>query len=71
MPAGTSSPTSRACTGIAIRYSEETLARAIRDGVDSEGRPLGYLMPRYALGDADMAALIDYLKQISVRHVPA
>jgi len=51
-------------------YSEETLARAIRDGVDSEGRPLGYLMPRYALGDADMAALIDYLKQISVRHVP-
>jgi len=51
-------------------YTEATLARAIREGIDSEGRPLSYLMPRFALGDEDMAALIDYLKKLSVRQVP-
>jgi len=51
-------------------YTEATLARAIRDGVDAEGRRLDYLMPRYALGDADMAALIAYLKALGVRRVP-
>ena len=51
-------------------YTEETVARAIREGLDSQGRPLHYLMPRYTLGDADMAALIDYLKQLDVRKVP-
>jgi len=51
-------------------YTEETLARAIREGLDSDGRPLGYLMPRVALGDEDMAALVDYLKELGVRQVP-
>src|SRR6266478_8779163 len=51
-------------------YTDATLARAIREGLDSEGRPLSYLMPRYALGDEDMAALVEYLKRFSVRHVP-
>ena len=51
-------------------YTEETLARAIRDGVDSEGRLLGYVMPRYALGEADMASLVTYLKKLSAGHVP-
>jgi Cytochrome c len=51
-------------------YTEATLARAIREGLDSQGRPLHYLMPRYALSDADMAALIDYLKKLDVRQVP-
>ncbi len=51
-------------------YTEETLARAIRDGLDSRGRPLGYLMPRYALGDEDMAALIAYLKNLGPEKVP-
>ncbi|MGE5319526.1 MAG: c-type cytochrome [Hyphomicrobiaceae bacterium] len=51
-------------------YTEATLARAIRDGVDSEGRPLDYLMPRFALDDGDMAALIAYLKRLDKRDVP-
>jgi len=51
-------------------YNDTTLARAIREGVDSEGRLLSYLMPRYALGDADMAALVGYLKKLDRRKVP-
>ena len=30
-------------------YTEETLARAIRDGIDADGRELNYLMPRFKL----------------------
>ncbi|KAG8148831.1 c-type cytochrome [Burkholderia catarinensis] len=48
-------------------YTEERLARAVRDGIDPEGRPLGRLMPQYALGDADMAALTGYLKRLDRR----
>jgi len=51
-------------------YTEQTLARAIREGVDSDGRPLSYLMPRFALGDADMAALIAYLKAMDTSPPP-
>jgi hypothetical protein len=43
-------------------YTAGTLARAIREGIGVDGAPLNYLMPRYALGDADMAALIGYLR---------
>ncbi|MGU7769084.1 c-type cytochrome [Burkholderia sp. MR1-5-21] len=48
-------------------YTEESLARAVREGVDSEGRPLGSLMPHYTLDDADMAALTAYLKHLDQR----
>jgi hypothetical protein len=51
-------------------YSEATLARAIRDGLDSEGRPLSYLMPRYRVNDADMAGLIGYLRKLDAGNVP-
>jgi Cytochrome c len=51
-------------------YTEATLARAIRQGIDAQGRPLNYLMPRYALDDADMAAVIGYLKGLTVHRVP-
>jgi hypothetical protein len=50
-------------------YSDATLARAIREGLDSQGRPLSYLMPRFALDDVDMAALIEYLKKLTVHRV--
>jgi cytochrome c len=51
-------------------YSDDTLARAIREGVDSEGRTMSTLMPRYALNDADLAALIAHLRSLDRRRVP-
>ena len=51
-------------------YTEATLARAIRDGVDADGRELSYLMPRFALGDGDMSALIGHLRALDRRQVP-
>ncbi|HMA10393.1 MAG TPA: c-type cytochrome, partial [Steroidobacteraceae bacterium] len=51
-------------------YTDATIARAIRDGLNSEGQPLGYLMPHFALGDADMTALIAYLKRLDQRTLP-
>lgn len=51
-------------------YTEATLARSIREGLDSTGRPLSDLMPRFALNDADMTALIRYLRSLDVSSVP-
>ena len=51
-------------------YTDATLARAIREGIDADGRPLDYLMPRYDLSDADMAILIDYLRGMTPAKVP-
>ncbi|MDN7904563.1 c-type cytochrome [Burkholderia diffusa] len=48
-------------------YTEERLARAVRDGIDPEGRQFSRLMPQYALGDADIAALTGYLKRLDRR----
>jgi len=51
-------------------YTDATLARAIREGVDSQGRPLSEVMPRFALGDEDMAALLAYLRKLDARRTP-
>ncbi|HYL03205.1 MAG TPA: hypothetical protein VEU54_07275 [Steroidobacteraceae bacterium] len=51
-------------------YTDESLARAIRDGVGSDGRPLNYLMPHYRLDAKAMSALIAYLKGMSVKPAP-
>ena len=51
-------------------YTDATLARAIRNGVDQQGRKLSYLMPRYKLDDATMASLIAYLKTLTSAPVP-
>ena len=51
-------------------YTDATLARAIREGTGTQGKPLSYLMPRYRLDDAAMAELIAYLKKLSPGAVP-
>ena len=48
-------------------YTDATLARAIREGFDSGGRPFNPLMPRFALDDASMGDLIGYLKTLGTR----
>ncbi|MEJ2691920.1 MAG: hypothetical protein P8166_02415 [Candidatus Thiodiazotropha sp.] len=51
-------------------YSEETLKRAIRLGIDSNGLPLDPLMPRYPLSDRELDLLIGYLKTLSREQSP-
>ena len=51
-------------------YTDETLARAIRDGVDPAGRRFDPAMPRYDLADADLALLVAYLKTLSATDAP-
>jgi hypothetical protein len=52
------------------RYNDATLARAIREGINSDGKPMSYLMPRFALSDADSATLVEYLRSLSSQPVP-
>jgi hypothetical protein len=63
-------PESEALPPRRSRYRSETLARAIREGLNPDGRSLDYLMPRYALDDASMSLLIEYLNQLSTHPVP-
>jgi hypothetical protein len=51
-------------------YDDASLARALRDGIDPNGRPLDPLMPRYELGAADTEALTAYLRDLSAAPVP-
>jgi len=46
-------------------YTRETLARAIQEGVDPNGRSLNPVMPAYELSAADMAVLVTYLTHLS------
>lgn len=51
-------------------YTTDTLARAIREGLGVDGKPLNYLMPRYSLSDGDMTALIEYLQAMKPLKAP-
>lgn len=51
-------------------YTEALLARAIRSGLDSTGKPLDPIMPRYALSDDEAKALAAYLMSLSVQPSP-
>jgi hypothetical protein len=53
-----------------VPYTEATLGRAIRAGIDSEGRTLKSLMPHFALSPADMDALVAYLRTLDKPRVP-
>ncbi len=51
-------------------YTDATLAHALRTGINVGGQSMGDLMPRYALDDTAVKALIAYLRQLTVRWSP-
>lgn len=46
-------------------FSEATLARLLRTGIDPAGQQIMDIMPRYRLDDDDMAVLVHYLENLS------
>jgi len=46
-------------------FTDELIRRAIRDGLDEQGKPLDVAMPRWQMSDADLNATIAYLKQLN------
>ncbi len=51
-------------------YTDKTLAKAIRLGVNNSGREMNFAMPRYRLDEREMHALTAYLKQLSRQWSP-
>ncbi len=51
-------------------YTDSALADAIRRGVNSEGRDMSPMMPRYALSEQEMKALLAYLRHLSKEWAP-
>jgi len=47
-------------------YTDTTIKRAIIYGLDAEGAPLDIGMPRYQMTDTEAAAIIGYLKELSL-----
>jgi cytochrome c oxidase subunit 2 len=48
-------------------FTDVTIRRAIRDGLDESGKPLDEAMPRWQMSDADLDATIAYLKELGAR----
>ncbi|MDH4284498.1 MAG: cytochrome c, partial [Gallionellaceae bacterium] len=51
-------------------YDEKTFIRALREGVNSSGRTLDELMPRFDMNDGEIAQLAAYLKNLSREDAP-
>lgn len=51
-------------------YTDTALANAIRKGINSSGREMSVMMPRYELDEKEMKALIAYLRQLSAEWSP-
>lgn len=51
-------------------YTDASLKRAIRDGIDANGEPMSVFMPRYSLNDQQLDILISYLKSLNTDPAP-
>lgn len=51
-------------------YTEQTLAEALRNGIDPAGREFAPAMPRYALDEREMAIMVYYLQNLSATPSP-
>jgi Periplasmic binding protein len=51
-------------------YTDASLARALKDGIDPAGRNMKELMPLYPLDDKDMEIMVYYLKNLSSKFSP-
>jgi cytochrome c553 len=51
-------------------YTDAALVKAIRKGINREGKSMHLLMPRYEMDDASIKALTAYLKQLSAKFSP-
>ncbi len=47
------------------RYTDDLIKRAINEGIDTAGKTLDPIMPRWKLSEKDLADLLAYLKQLS------
>ncbi|MFI5341302.1 MAG: c-type cytochrome [Candidatus Methylomirabilales bacterium] len=45
-------------------YTDALIKRGITEGLDPEGKPLDWTMPRWQMGDADLNDLLAYLKTL-------
>lgn len=48
-------------------WTDDDIARAIRDGIEPDGEPLKAPMPRWDMTDTEVAQVISYLKELSTR----
>ncbi|MHB0856800.1 MAG: c-type cytochrome [Anaerolineae bacterium] len=48
-------------------FTDETIRRAITEGIDPAGEPLDWPMPRWRIAEEDLDDLIKYLKQLDGR----
>ncbi len=45
-------------------YTDALIKRAITEGLDPDGKPLDWTMPRWQMGDADLNDVLAYLKTL-------
>jgi hypothetical protein len=45
-------------------YTEETIKRAISEGVDPDGEPLDWPMPRWSMSDEDLDDVVNFLRTL-------
>jgi mono/diheme cytochrome c family protein len=48
-------------------FTDATISAAIRDGLDETGKPLKDAMPRWQMGEADLNAMVAYLKVLGTQ----